>query len=99
MHDITLQRQARGLQFLDTYLAASASGYLISDGLTLADIAIAGVSQQAAQITCGAAERAQYPNVFVHYEKVTTHPKVKEIFGEAGFVEEAKTYKPKAETA
>lgn len=96
MHDINLQRQARALKFLDDYLAASASGYLVSDALTLADIAIAAVSEQAGQITCGAAERAQYPNVFVHYEKVTAHPKVKEVFGEAGFVEEALAYKLKA---
>ena len=95
MHDITLGRQARALKFLDEHLAASTSGYLISDVMTLADIAIAAASQQAGKITCGTAERAQYPNVFAHYEKVTTNPKVKEVFGEAGLVEEAMTYKAK----
>lgn len=63
--------------------------------MTLADIAIAAVSQQAGKITCGAVERAQYPNVFAHYEKVTAHPKVKDVFGEAKFVEKAMTYKAK----
>ena len=96
MHDINLGRQARALKFLDEHLAASTSGYVISDAMTLADIAIAAVSQQAGKITCGTAERAQYPNVFAHYEKVTAHPKVKEAFGEAEFVEEAMTYKAKA---
>lgn len=81
------------LKFLDEHLAASTSGYLISDTMTLADIAIAGVSQQAGKITCGAAQRAQYPNIFAHYDKVTTHPKVKEAFGEPEFVEEAMAYK------
>ena len=61
--------------------------------MTLADIAIAAASQQAGKITCGAAERAQY--VFAHYEKITAHPKVKEVFGEAEFVEEAMSYKAK----
>ena len=96
MHDITLGRQARTLRFLDQHLAASTSGYLISDVMTLADIAIAAASQQAGKITCGTVERAQYPNVFAHYEKVTAHPKVKEVFGEAEFVEEAMTYKAKS---
>jgi elongation factor 1-gamma len=73
MHDINLGRQARALKFLDEHLAASTAGYLISDAMTLADIAIAAVSQQAGKITCGAAERAQYPNVFAHYEKVAAH--------------------------
>ena len=94
-HDINLGRQARVLKFLDDHLAASTSGYLISDAMTLADIAIAAVSQQAGKITCGAKERALYPNVFAHYAKVTAHPKVKDVFGEAGFVEEAMAYKPK----
>ncbi|KAG8216169.1 glutathione S-transferase C-terminal-like protein [Butyriboletus roseoflavus] len=94
-HDINLQRQARALKFLDEHLAASPSGYLVSDAMTLADITIAAVSQQAGKITCGAAERAAYPNVFAHYEKVTAHPRVKEVFGEAEFVEEAMTYKAK----
>ena len=95
MHDITLWRQARALRFLDEHLAASTSGYLISDmtRMTLADIAIAAASQQAGKITCGTAERAQYPNVFAHYKKVTAHLNVKEVFGEAEFVEEAMTYK------
>ena len=95
MHDINVGRQARALKFLDEHLAASTSGYVISDAMTLADIAIAAASQQAGKITCGTAERAQYPNVFAHYEKVTAHPKVKEVFGEAEFVEEAMTYKAK----
>lgn len=95
MHDIGLGRQARSLKFLDEHLAARDSDYLISDEMTLADIAIAAVSEQAGQITCGAAERARYPHVFAHYEKVTAHAKVKEVFGEAGFVEEGITYKEK----
>ncbi|KAF9232634.1 glutathione S-transferase C-terminal-like protein [Melanogaster broomeanus] len=46
----------------------------------------AGVSQQAGRITCGSAERAQYP-------QFTAHPKVKAVFGEAEFVEDAMAYK------
>ncbi|KAG6380335.1 glutathione S-transferase [Boletus reticuloceps] len=96
MHNINLGRQARALKFLDDHIAASTSGYLVSDRMTLADIAIAAVSQQAGKITCGAAERAQYPNIFAHYERVTVHPKVKEVFGEAEFVQNALTYKGEA---
>ncbi|KAG9310211.1 glutathione S-transferase C-terminal-like protein [Chiua virens] len=88
MHKINLQRQARALKFLDEYLATNAAGYLVGDKMTLADIAIAAVSQQAAQVTCGVTERAEYPNVFAHYDRVTAHPKVKDVFREAEFVED-----------
>ncbi|KAF8843523.1 glutathione S-transferase C-terminal-like protein [Paxillus ammoniavirescens] len=93
LHNAGLQRQARALKFLDEHLASSTSGFLVADKLTLADIALAGVTQQAGRVTCGASERAQYSNIFAHYEKVTAHPKVQAVFGEAGFVEEAVAYK------
>ena len=35
------------------------------------------------------------PERFAHYEKITAHPKVKEVFGEAEFVQEVMTYKAK----
>ncbi|KAF9224964.1 glutathione S-transferase C-terminal-like protein [Gyrodon lividus] len=93
LHTIMIQKQARSLKVLDEHLAFSNSGFLIADKMTLADIALAAVSQQAGRLTCGAAERALYPNVFAHYEKVTAYAKIKAVFGEAEFVEEAMAYK------
>ncbi|KIJ64754.1 hypothetical protein HYDPIDRAFT_28117 [Hydnomerulius pinastri MD-312] len=92
-HSTLIQRQARALKFLEEHLASRASGFLVAGEMTLADLVLAAVTQQAGRVTCGVAERALYPNVFAHYEKVTTHPTVKALFGEAEFVEEAMAYK------
>jgi elongation factor 1-gamma len=45
------------------------------------------VIQRAAKVTLGATERALYPSIFAHYEKVTADPRIKDIFGVAEFVE------------
>jgi len=48
---------------------------------------LAAVIQRAAKVTLGATERALYPSIFAHYERVTADPRLKDIFGVAEFVE------------
>lgn len=93
MFEGVINRQARSLRFLDTYLSSCPSGLLVGDRITLADIALAATTQQAGRVTCGAAERALYPSVFSHYEKVASDPRVKTLFGGVDFVEKALAYK------
>ncbi|KAL4071749.1 glutathione S-transferase C-terminal-like protein [Scleroderma citrinum] len=92
MFEGLVERQARSLRFLDTYLGSCPSGFLVGGRITLADIALAATTQQAGRVTCGAAERALYSNIFNHYEKVVFDPRVKTAFGEADFVEKALAY-------
>ena len=79
----------RGVDHAETYLATCSSGYLVSDSVTLADIALAAMVYGASLIALGAAERAKYPNVFTHYAKVTGAEKVKQFWGTEGFIEVA----------
>jgi len=86
----------RGLAHLESHLAARPSGYVALDNLTLADFVLAGVIYAAARVSLGSAERAQYPHIFAHYERVTLDERVKQYWGTEGFVDvritEPKTY-------
>ncbi|KAI6128204.1 glutathione S-transferase C-terminal-like protein [Pisolithus croceorrhizus] len=88
-----INRQARSLKYLETYLASCSSGLLVGNQITLADVALAASTEHIGRVTCGAAERALYPNIFVHYEKVVSIPGMKEVFGEPEFVQERLAYK------
>ncbi|KAI6130852.1 hypothetical protein EV401DRAFT_1922550 [Pisolithus croceorrhizus] len=69
------------------------SGLLVSDSITLADLFLATAIQRVGQTICGAAEREQvYPHVFAHYAKVTSDARIKDVFGEPGFIEERLVY-------
>ncbi|KAI6126614.1 glutathione S-transferase C-terminal-like protein [Pisolithus sp. B1] len=58
-------------------------------GITLADVFLATAIQRVGQTICGAAEREQiYPHVFAHHAKVTSDARIKDVFGEPGFIEE-----------
>ena len=76
---------------MESYLAARPSGYLVSDSVTLADLALAGAAFGCSHAALGAAERAKYPSLFAHYAKVTGGEKVKEFWGTEGFTEVAVT--------
>ncbi|KAI6126840.1 glutathione S-transferase C-terminal-like protein [Pisolithus sp. B1] len=88
-----INRQARSLRHLETYLASCSSGLLVGDQITLADVVLAASTEHIGRVTCGAAERALYPNIFAHYEKVASIPGLKEVFGEPEFVQERLAYK------
>ncbi|KAI6035776.1 glutathione S-transferase C-terminal-like protein [Pisolithus marmoratus] len=87
-------RVERSLKFLEDHLASRPSGLLVNDGLTLADIILATAVQRAGQTVCGVREREQvYPRVFAHFAKVTNDERIKHVFGEPGFVDEALAFK------
>lgn len=93
LHKWHEERVVRSLRFLDDYLEKSPSGLLVSDSITLADIFLATAIQRIGQTTCGAAEREQvYPHVFAHHAKVTSDARIKDVFGESGFIEERLVY-------
>ncbi|KAI6022092.1 glutathione S-transferase C-terminal-like protein [Pisolithus marmoratus] len=88
------ERVERSLKFLDDHLASCPSGLLVNDRLTLADIILATAVQRAGQTVCGVREREQvYPRVFAHFAKVTNDERIKHLFGEPGFVDEALAFK------
>ncbi|KAI6126615.1 hypothetical protein F5141DRAFT_1060348 [Pisolithus sp. B1] len=65
----------------------------LSDSITLADLFLATAIQRVGQTICGAAEREQvYPHIFAHYAKVTSDARIKDVFGEPGFIEERLVY-------
>lgn len=83
----------RSLRFLDNYLEKRPSWLLVNDNITLADIFLAVATERAGQTTCGTAEREQtYPHVFAHHAKVTSDERIKDVFGEPGFIEERLVY-------
>ncbi|KAI6104916.1 glutathione S-transferase C-terminal-like protein [Pisolithus croceorrhizus] len=89
LHKWHEERVVRSLRFLDNYLETRPSGLLVGDGITLADVFLATVIQRVGQTICGVAEREQvYPHVFAHHAKVTSDARVKDVFGEPGFIEE-----------
>ncbi|KAG2128726.1 glutathione S-transferase C-terminal-like protein [Suillus clintonianus] len=85
IHKSVFERQERSIKFLEQHI--DLHEFIVCDEITLADIVLAGVLQRAARITLGAAERALYSKVFAYYEKVVADPRIKDIFGEADFVE------------
>ncbi|EIW80557.1 glutathione S-transferase C-terminal-like protein [Coniophora puteana RWD-64-598 SS2] len=84
-HTILLDRQYSALDHLERHLTRHE--YLVGGRLTLADIVLAGSIKDAVGITLGTAERARYPKTFAHFNKVISHPKIKQVFGEIEFVE------------
>ena len=59
--------------------------------MILADFVLVGMVYGASYVALGTAERASYPNVFSHYDKVTGDEKVKQFWGREHFTEVAIT--------
>ena len=59
--------------------------------MTLADFILAGLMFTCSRIALGAAERAKYPALYAHYDKVTGDDKVKHLWGKELFTEVAVT--------
>lgn len=89
--DKHMERLVRALKFVESYLSARPSGYLVSDSVTLADFILAGMVFGCSYAALGAAERAKYPSIFSHYAKVTEDERVKQFWGTAEFTEVAVT--------
>ncbi|KAI6125008.1 glutathione S-transferase C-terminal-like protein [Pisolithus croceorrhizus] len=93
LHKWHEDRVVRSLRFLNNYLEKRPSGLLVSDSITLADLFLATAIQRVGQTICGAAEREQvYPHVFAHHAKVMSDARLKDVFGEPGFIEERLVY-------
>ncbi|KAF9233386.1 glutathione S-transferase C-terminal-like protein [Melanogaster broomeanus] len=87
----TRERLVRALTYLESYLATRPSGYLVGNSVTLADFVLVGVVHQAAIVSLGAAERAQYTLIFAHLAKVTGDERFKQYWSTEKFVEVAAT--------
>ncbi|KAL4067430.1 hypothetical protein V8B97DRAFT_2009161 [Scleroderma yunnanense] len=89
-HEFHQQRATHSLRFLEDYLTTRASGLLVNDSITLADIFVATGALRAGETICGISEREQtYPHVFAHYAKVSSDERFKVVFERANptFVE------------
>ncbi|KAF9233230.1 glutathione S-transferase C-terminal-like protein [Melanogaster broomeanus] len=89
--DKQVERLVRALTYLESYLATRPSGYLVGNSVTLADFVLVGVVHQAAIVSLGAAERAQYTLIFAHLAKVTGDERFKQYWSTEKFVEVAAT--------
>ena len=94
LHDKLLERQYKSLEYVENHLASRE--YLVGGRLTVADIILAASMKIAFKVTLGASERAKYPKVIAHFERVLSQPKIKETFGEIEFAEAPLQYKGSA---
>ncbi|KAI0742957.1 elongation factor 1-gamma [Daedaleopsis nitida] len=92
IHTTLAERQLRSLKTLNDFLATRT--FLVTERITLADLAIASVIFRAVSITIDAPLREQLPNVIRHFETVINHPVVKPVFGEASYVDKALAFTP-----
>jgi elongation factor 1-gamma len=93
-HTLFTEQQTRALNTLDRHL--STHTFFVGERITLADIFIAATIQKATDSTFHAALRAANPNLVRHLETLVNQPKLKEIFGETAYVENAMQFVPPA---
>ena len=94
LHTELTGRVVRALTTLNTHLASRT--FLVTERITLADLALATTIQSAVNWTYDAALRASLPNVVRHMETVVNQPKLKDIYGETQYIEKAAQYVPPA---
>ena len=92
-HTALYGRQVRSLKTLESHLATRT--FLVNERISLADLTIASEIQRAMGVTIDAPLRAQIPNVIRHVETVVNHPRLKEIYGETKYLDQALAYKPR----
>lgn len=92
VHTAAAERQLRTLKTLDGHLATRT--FFVGERITLADIAVATIVQQAVSVTIDAPLRAQLPHVIRHLETVVNQPKFAGIFEPTNYVEKALQYTP-----
>ncbi|TDL26848.1 elongation factor 1-gamma [Rickenella mellea] len=90
IHNTLAERQIRSFGTLEKHL--STRTFLVNERITLADIAIASVIQNALKVTFDAPLRARHPNIVRHFETVVNQPKLKDIYGETEYIEKAKQF-------
>ncbi|EIW80528.1 glutathione S-transferase C-terminal-like protein [Coniophora puteana RWD-64-598 SS2] len=92
--DRVFPRQYKSLESVEEHVASRE--YLVGGRLTIADIVLAASLKSAFKITLGSAERAKYPKTIAFFDKVRSHPKITEAFGEIEFSEEPLQFKGSA---
>ena len=92
IHTAMTERAVRSLKTLEKHL--STRTYLVTERITLADISLASVIQQAVTIIIDAPLRAELPNTIRHLETIVNHPAMKDVFGPLQYVEKALQYVP-----
>jgi len=78
------QRVIPHLELLDVHL--NSRTFLVGNNLTIADLTLATIVQQAFSTLADAPARAKLPNLVRWYEKVVTLPVVKDIYGETHYI-------------
>ncbi|KAF7966903.1 hypothetical protein HWV62_23923 [Athelia sp. TMB] len=90
VHTIMIERVARALTTLNEHLARRT--YLVTERITVADLVVAAIVQNAASCTFDAELRKQLPNVVRHMETIVNHPKLKGIYGPTEYTEKVKHF-------
>ncbi|EKM52449.1 uncharacterized protein PHACADRAFT_260849 [Phanerochaete carnosa HHB-10118-sp] len=92
VHQTFTERAIRGLKTVEQHLTTRT--YLVTERITLADLALASVVFRAAPVILDAELRPQVPNVIRHVETIVNHPALKEIYGPLDFCEKALQFIP-----
>ncbi|KZP33183.1 glutathione S-transferase C-terminal-like protein [Athelia psychrophila] len=90
VHNIMVERIARALATVNEHLASRT--YLVTERITVADLVVAAIVQNAASCTFDAVLRKKLPNVVRHMETIVNHPKLKEIYGPTEYTEKVKHF-------
>lgn len=92
VHTIMTDRIIRALTTVNQHLATRT--FLVTERITVADLTLAAIVQNAVSSTFDAELRAKLPNVVRHLETIVNHPKLKELYGATEYTEKAKQYVP-----
>ncbi|KZP33184.1 eEF1-gamma domain-containing protein [Athelia psychrophila] len=90
IHTIMVERLTRSLTTVNEHLATRT--FLVTERITVADLVLAAIIQNAVGSTVDAELRAKLPNVVRHLETIVNQPKLKELFGETTYIEKAKQF-------
>jgi elongation factor 1-gamma len=69
--------------------------FLITEHITVADIYLANAVKMCISYTVGQEERARYPSVIRHFERIYNIPEIKAVFGKAEHVDKPPVFTPK----
>lgn len=92
IHTGLVDRLTRSLKTLESHI--STRTFFVGERITLADLYIAAVIQNAVASTFDADLRAQMPNLVRHLETIVNQPKLAGIYGEITYVQKAIQFTP-----
>lgn len=85
-----IDRIIRALTTVNEHLAART--YLVTERITVADLTLAAIVQNAVGSTFDAEWRIKLSNVVRHMETIVNQPKLREIYGATEYTEKVKHY-------